>query len=79
LEPLTDTQPIANRAGVTLVPMPKEDSIVFSVRMPRELHQKLLEVSRADDSTLNRTLVVAARRYIRQMEARRPKDAQDGR
>ena len=59
--------------------MPKEDSIVFSVRMPRELHQKLLEVSRADDSTLNRTLVVAARRYIRQFEARRPKDIQDGR
>ena len=43
------------------------------------MHQKLLEVSRADDSTLNRTLVVAARRYIRQMEARRPKDTQDGR
>ena len=79
MEPLTETQPRSNRAGVTLVPMPKEDSVVFSVRMPRELHQKLLEVSRADDSTLNRTLVVAARRYIRQMEARRPKDAQDGR
>ena len=79
METLTEAQPTSNRAGVTLVPMPKEDSVVFSVRMPRELHQKLLEVSRADDSTLNRTLVVAARRYIRQMEARRPKDTQDGR
>ena len=79
MQPLTEPQPRSNRPGVTLVTMPREDSVVFSVRMPRDLHQELLEVARADDSTLNRALVVAARRYVRQMNARRPKDAQDGR
>lgn len=61
-----------------MVPMPKADTVVFSVRMPRELHERLLAVARNDYSTVNRSIVVAVERYIRQMTARRPKDVQDG-
>jgi predicted DNA-binding protein len=61
-----------------MVPMPKADTVVFSVRMPRELHARLLAVAQTDYSTVNRSIVVAVERYIRQMQARRPK-ADDGR
>jgi predicted DNA-binding protein len=62
-----------------MVPMPPTDTVVFSVRMPKELHQRLVELSRADYSTVNRSIVVAVERYIRQMKARQPKDASDAR
>ena len=56
-----------------------QPSDLFSVRMPRDLHQQLLEVARADDSTLNRTLVVAVRRYVEQMRAPQGEAGPDGR
>ena len=62
--------------------LPKDDngtSVVFSVRMPRELHERLAEFSRTDYSTVNRSIVVAVERYLRQMTARRPKEAPDAR
>ena len=85
MEPVTAPQPHRNQSGISGVTLPdvsKGDTVVFSVRMPRELHRRLVEVSQEDDSTVNRTLIVAARRYIRQWEGRhpqQPKDAQDAR
>jgi predicted transcriptional regulator len=58
-----------------MVPVPKRDTVVFSVRMPRELHERLAEVAAADYSTVNRSVVVAVEQYVRRMEARRSKDA----
>ena len=72
MEPPTAAQPLSNHPGARMVPMPKADTVVFSVRMPRELQ----EVARAERSSINRTVVVAVERYIRQLRARRPKDAQ---
>ena len=77
MEPLTAAQPQRNLPGATMVPMPREETVVFSVRMPRDLHERLVKVSRADHSTVNRSIVVAVERYIRQMNARRPRDAAD--
>jgi predicted HicB family RNase H-like nuclease len=61
-----------------MVPMPKADTVVFSVRMPRELHAQLLAVAQSDYSTVNRSIVVAVQQYVHRMQARRPKAA-DGR
>jgi hypothetical protein len=49
----------------------RPDSVVFSVRMPRALHQQLAMAAQADDSSVNRAVIVAVRRYVRAAEARR--------
>jgi|RhiMethySRZTD1v2_1073278.scaffolds.fasta_scaffold673208_3 predicted transcriptional regulator len=44
-----------------------------TIRFPDEVDKELQEVARAERSSINRTVVVAVERYIRQMRARRPK------
>lgn len=46
-----------------------------TVRLPEEVHAELVEVAREQRRSLNVALVVAAERYIRQMKARQPRDA----
>jgi predicted transcriptional regulator len=50
-----------------------------TIRFPEDVDRQLQEVARAERSSVNRTVVVAVERYIRQMNARRPKDTPDGR
>jgi hypothetical protein len=75
METVAAPQPGRNHLGATLVPMARDDTVVFSVRMPRELHQQLHEVAKADDSSVNRTLIVAARQYVRRWEGRQQRSA----
>ena len=49
-----------------------------TIRFPDEVDKELQEVARAERSSINRTVVVAVERYIRQLRTRRPK-ADDGR
>jgi len=49
-----------------------------TIRFPDEVDRELQEVARAERSSINRTVVVAVERYIRQLRARRPK-TDDGR
>jgi len=45
-----------------------------TIRFPDEVDKELQEVARAERSSINRTVVVAVERYIRQLRARRPKE-----
>jgi len=49
-----------------------------TIRFPDEVDKDLQEVARTERSSINRTVVVAVERYIRQARARRPK-SDDGR
>lgn len=69
--PRTTTKPVRNWSGATLVHMPptsRDDTVVFSVRMPRAMHQRLRAVAEADLSSVNRSVLVAVERYLAQME-----------
>jgi predicted HicB family RNase H-like nuclease len=52
--------------------------VVFSVRMPRALHRRLAAVAQDDDSTVNRAVIVAVRRYVRAWEAKRARASAPG-
>ena len=45
-----------------------------TIRFPEDVDLKLQELAHAERSSINRTVVVAVERYIRQMTARRPKE-----
>ena len=64
-----------------MAPMRKEAYVRVSVRVPKEMHEKLLRLSYSEHSSLNRTMVVAAERYIRAWEGRqqRTQSGDDGR
>jgi hypothetical protein len=82
MEPLTVAQPNRNLSGMpggTLRDVPKGGSVIFSVRMPEDLHEELRRFAQSDDSTVNRSIIVAVRRYLRQMKARQPKGGEDAR
>ena len=50
-----------------------------TIRFPDEVDKELQEVARAERSSINRTVVVAVERYIRQQRARRTREAPDAR
>lgn len=49
-----------------------------TVRLPEEVHAALVKVASEQRRSLNTALVVAAERYVRQMQARQPR-TDDGR
>lgn len=53
--------------------------MVSTVRTPREVYDALAAVAKAERRSVNATMVIAFERYIRQMEARRPKSVTDER
>jgi hypothetical protein len=55
----------------------RRGQVMRTIRFPEEVDRLLQEVARAERSSVNRTVVVAVERYIRQMNARRPKDTPD--
>jgi len=59
--------------------MRKGRYVPITLRLPPEIHRELVEVARDQRRSLNTAIVVAVERYIRQMNARRPKDAADAR
>jgi predicted HicB family RNase H-like nuclease len=52
--------------------------VKVTVRLPEEVHAALVKVASDQRRSLNTALVVAAERYVRQMQSRQPK-ADDGR
>jgi HicB family len=59
--------------------MGKEKLVNLTARLPEDVHAQAVALAREQRSSLNRLLVVAVERYIRQMKARQPKDSQDAR
>jgi predicted HicB family RNase H-like nuclease len=53
--------------------------VTITVRLPKEVHARLVEVAHEQRRSMNTAVLVAVERYIRQMKARQPKDAPDGR
>jgi len=53
--------------------------VAITVRLPADVHRDLAELAREQRRSLNTAIIVAAERYIRQMRARQPKEAPDGR
>jgi hypothetical protein len=59
--------------------MSRADVVTITLRLPRDVHAQFLEVAKEQRRSLNAALVVAVERYIRQLKARQPKEAQDAR
>jgi predicted HicB family RNase H-like nuclease len=59
--------------------MRKGRYVPITLRLPPEVHRELVEVAREQRRSLNTAIVVAVERYIRQMNARRPREAAEGR
>jgi len=59
--------------------MEQEDVVVSTVRTPKQVYEELAALAKDERRSVNATMVIAFERYIRQMKARRPRDAQDGR
>jgi len=55
--------------------MEQEDTVVSTVRTPREIYEQLAALAKAERRSMNATMVIAFERYIRQMKARQPKEA----
>jgi hypothetical protein len=60
-------------------PMPPEEEVRRTVRLPSAVDQALVELAHTQRRSVNSAIVVAVERYVRQMTARQPKDAREGR
>lgn len=60
-------------------PMPPEEEVRRTVRLPSAVDQALVELAHTQRRSVNSAIVVAVERYIRQMEARKPKGDTDAR
>lgn len=59
------------------VPMPRDEEARRTVRLPVAVDRELVELAHAQRRSVNSAIVVAVERYIRQMQARRPRDSRD--
>lgn len=58
---------------------PPGEFVVSTVRTPDDIGDALTALAKAERRSVNATMVIAFERYIRQMEARRPKSVTDER
>ena len=56
-------------------PRPEPQFVVSTIRTPHRIYAELVALAKAERRSVNATMVIAFERYIRQMKARRPKDA----
>ena len=55
--------------------MRKGPYVPLTVRLPPDVHRDLVEVAREQRRSLNTAVIVAVERFVRQMKARQPKEA----
>jgi predicted transcriptional regulator len=51
----------------------KDAFVSVTTRLPQDIHAQAVELAREQRSSLNRLVVVALERYIRQTKARQPR------